>query len=64
MSPSRITPMRNVDVHDGIARCRHTMLTKPECHCRACLIEQMATHGRRPEPTGLALVGEVDRAAA
>jgi len=27
--------------------CRHTLLTKPECHCAACLFEQIATHGRR-----------------
>jgi hypothetical protein len=25
-------------------RCRHTSLTKPECHCPACLSEQMAAH--------------------
>ena len=24
--------------------CAHTRLTKPECHCRACLFEQIATH--------------------
>jgi hypothetical protein len=26
-------------------RCKHTLLTKPECHCRACLSEQIAAHG-------------------
>ena len=25
--------------------CRHTRLTKPECHCKACLFEQVAAHG-------------------
>jgi hypothetical protein len=65
MSPSRSTaPRVAVDVHDSISRCHHTMLTKPECHCRACLLEQMAVHGRRPQSTGFALAGEVDRTAA
>ena len=27
-------------------RCSHTLLTKPECHCTACLYEQIATYGR------------------
>jgi hypothetical protein len=31
-------------------RCEHTLLTKPECHCPACLAEQIAAHGPRPEP--------------
>lgn len=26
-------------------RCEHTMLTKPECHCQACLMAQIAAHG-------------------
>ena len=26
------------------AVCTYTRLTKPECHCRACLFEQIATH--------------------
>ena len=26
-------------------RCEHTLLTKPECHCQACLMAQIATHG-------------------
>ena len=25
-------------------RCLHTRLTKPECHCRSCLVEQIAAH--------------------
>ena len=25
-------------------RCRHTSLTKPECHCPACLAEQISAH--------------------
>jgi hypothetical protein len=31
-------------------RCKHTLLTKPECHCPACLFEQIDTHrgGARP----------------
>ena len=29
-----------------IPRCGHTLLTKPECHCPACLSEQIAEHGR------------------
>jgi hypothetical protein len=28
-------------------RCEHTLLTKPECHCRACLAAQVAVHGPR-----------------
>jgi hypothetical protein len=27
------------------ARCEHTLLTKPECHCPACLSELIAAHG-------------------
>ena len=30
-----------------IPRCGNTLLTKPECHCQACLSEQIAEHGRR-----------------
>jgi hypothetical protein len=25
-------------------RCEHTSLTKPECHCPACLTAQIAAH--------------------
>jgi hypothetical protein len=28
-------------------RCLHTRLTKPECHCRSCLSEQIAAYGPR-----------------
>lgn len=34
----------------GTPRCPRTLLTKPECHCPACLSEQIATYG----PTGAA----------
>jgi hypothetical protein len=29
-----------------VQRCPRTRLTKPECHCPACLLEQIAVHGR------------------
>jgi len=29
-----------------VPRCPATRLTKPECHCPACLLEQMAAHGK------------------
>jgi hypothetical protein len=43
-----------VDVEHAIVisrtpRCAHTLLTKPECHCPACLAEQLAAH--RPAAT-------------
>jgi len=28
-----------------VPRCARTRLTKPECHCPACLLEQIAAHG-------------------
>jgi hypothetical protein len=28
-----------------VPRCPATRLTKPECHCPACLFEQITTHG-------------------
>ena len=28
-----------------VPRCAETLLTKPECHCPACLLELIATHG-------------------
>jgi hypothetical protein len=28
-----------------VPRCPRTRLTKPECHCPACLLEQIAMHG-------------------
>jgi len=27
-----------------VPRCPSTLLTKPECHCRACLLELVSTH--------------------
>jgi hypothetical protein len=64
MSTSRSTATRTITVGDSVKRCRHTLLTKPECHCRACLLEQMATYGGRPDLAGFARAESVDRAAA
>jgi hypothetical protein len=61
MSTSR-SNTRVIDPHDGIQRCPHTLLTKPECHCRACLYEQIATYGRRLEQAPPRR--DIDRAAA
>jgi hypothetical protein len=30
---------------ERVPRCAHTRLTKPECHCLACLAAQVAAHG-------------------
>ena len=47
-----------------VPRCPHTALTKPECHCPACLLEQIARHGApaarapvapEPAPAGVML---------
>src|SRR3954447_23680027 len=27
-----------------VPRCPSTLITKPECHCRACLLELVSTH--------------------
>jgi hypothetical protein len=38
-----------------VPRCPTTLLTKPECHCRACLLELVSTHGGAaagPAPRG------------
>jgi hypothetical protein len=38
-----------------VPRCPTTLLTKPECHCRACLLELISTHGAaaaEPAPRG------------
>lgn len=32
---------------DADVRCEHTRLTKPECHCSACLRAQIARHSSR-----------------
>jgi hypothetical protein len=45
-------------------RCRHTSLTKPECHCPACLSEQMEAHRPRAEHGQGAITLDVGRAAA
>jgi hypothetical protein len=63
MSTSRITATRTITAGDSVTRCRHTLLTKPECHCRACLLEQIAAHAG-PQQAGRALAVEMDRAAA
>jgi hypothetical protein len=44
-----MTPMRNSTSSSGsqssrAPRCGSTMLTKPECHCPACLAEQISAH--------------------
>jgi hypothetical protein len=64
MSTSRSSAAHDIAAHDGIQRCRHTLLTKPECHCRACLLEQIATYGNREDHGPLALPLDVERAAA
>jgi hypothetical protein len=36
-----------------VPRCPRTRLTKPECHCPACLLDQIAAHAgaeRRATP--------------
>ena len=37
-----------------VPRCPRTRLTKPECHCPACLLEQIAAHGRPAAPAAAA----------
>jgi hypothetical protein len=41
-----------------VPRCPSTLLTKPECHCRACLLELVSTHG------GAAAAGPAPRRGA
>jgi hypothetical protein len=46
-----MTPMRRTTSVDGsqssrAPRCARTMLTKPECHCPACLAEQISAHSQ------------------
>jgi hypothetical protein len=52
MSPSRrAAGARPREVQESrTPRCAHTSLTKPECHCPACLFEQIAAHCPQPEP--------------
>jgi hypothetical protein len=49
MTPSQSTTRNQPPAPDGkverTPRCEHTMLTKPECHCHACLMAQIAAHG-------------------
>jgi hypothetical protein len=49
MTPSQSTTRMQVVIAGSSAprtpRCEHTMLTKPECHCRECLAAQIAAHG-------------------
>ena len=45
-------------------RCTYTLLMKPECHCPACLSEQMATHRPEADHGTLALTRDAGRAAA
>jgi len=63
-SPPRIT-RRSITMHQVPAsrapRCEHTLITKPECHCPACLAEQIAAHC--PQPPAVAPT-EARRAAA
>jgi hypothetical protein len=33
----------------AVARCDATGITKPECHCRACLAALVASHHRPAE---------------
>jgi hypothetical protein len=48
MTPAQTTTRQSIAGHrEGASktpRCEHTLLTKPECHCRACLAAQIATH--------------------
>ena len=64
MSTSRITTALGHDVNSTIQRCVHTRLTKPECHCRACLFEQIAAHSKRPQLAALEHIVRPDREAA
>ena len=49
MTPSQSTTRMQVVIAGSSAprtpRCEHTSLTKPECHCQACLAAQIAAHG-------------------
>lgn len=49
MTPTQGTTREQVLMAGGKAertpRCEHTMLTKPECHCQACLAALIAAHG-------------------
>jgi hypothetical protein len=49
MTPTQGTTRMQTNTAGGSVgrppRCEHTMLTKPECHCQACLAAQIAAHG-------------------
>jgi hypothetical protein len=49
MTPAQSTSRTTVTVRSNetsrTPRCEHTLLTKPECHCPACLAAQIAAHG-------------------
>jgi hypothetical protein len=44
MTPMRRTTSANGSQSSRTPRCGRTMLTKPECHCPACLAEQISAH--------------------
>jgi hypothetical protein len=46
MTPMRRSTSSNGSQSSRAPRCGHTMLTKPECHCPACLAEQISAHGQ------------------
>ena len=44
-STTRTVGGRGAEPSSRTPRCEHTLLTKPECHCQACLAAQIAAHG-------------------
>jgi hypothetical protein len=44
MTPMRRSASSNGAQSSRAPRCGRTMLTKPECHCPACLAEQISAH--------------------
>jgi len=57
--PAAVAPLPSSSRDDRrlrVPRCAHTRLTKPECHCWACLLEQIAAHATVAAP-GLATGG-------
>ena len=60
MSPAKSPAAASIGTQASrTPRCRHTSLTKPECHCPACLSEQMAAHRPGAELGAGADVGRV-----
>lgn len=43
---TRMNTGPRADAASKTPRCEHTLLTKPECHCPACLAAQIAAYGR------------------